>query len=79
MVIKGSAAKRDGERLHPAADVEQEGKKEKGGTERKGWDGVCGGEDVEKKKRKRKTGEKGQEGRREDRERDKQGLNSDRK
>lgn len=33
MVIKGSAAKRDGERLHPAADVEQEGKKEKRGGE----------------------------------------------
>lgn len=29
MVIKGSAAKRDGERLHPAADVEQEGMKKK--------------------------------------------------
>lgn len=30
MVIKGSAAKRDRERLHPGADVEQERKKEKG-------------------------------------------------
>ena len=29
MVIKGSAARRDGERLHPAADVEQEGRKER--------------------------------------------------
>lgn len=27
MVIKGSAAKHDEERLHPAADVEQEGRK----------------------------------------------------
>lgn len=35
MVIKGSVAKRDGERLHPAADVEQGGKKEEG-TEGKG-------------------------------------------
>lgn len=28
MVIKGSATKQNGERLHPAADVEQGGKKE---------------------------------------------------
>lgn len=54
MVIKGSAAKRDGERLHPAADVEQEGKKEKGGTERKGWDGVCGGRGRGKKEKEKK-------------------------
>lgn len=42
MVIKGSAAKRDRMRLHPAADVEQEGKKEKGedGGERKGCAGA---------------------------------------
>lgn len=41
MVIKGSAAKRDAERLHPAADVEQEGKKEKEETEGREW-GVRG-------------------------------------
>lgn len=36
MVIKGSAAKRDRERLHPAADVEQEKKEENGvGKDRK--------------------------------------------
>lgn len=37
MVIKGSAAKRDGERLHPAADVEQEGKKEIKEMEGREW------------------------------------------
>lgn len=76
MVIKGSAAKRDGERLHPAADVEQEGKKEKRGDggERMG---VCGGKDGGGGD----TAEKGQGGKREnrERERDKEGLNGDRK
>lgn len=65
MVIKGSAAKRDRERLYPAADVEQERKKKK----RKGW----------ARTEKRKTAEKGQEGKWENRERDKEGLNGDRK
>lgn len=37
MVIKGSAAKRDRERLHPAADVEQEGKKEIKEMEGREW------------------------------------------
>lgn len=37
MVIKGGAAKRDGERLHPAADVEQEGKKEIKEMEGREW------------------------------------------
>lgn len=63
MVIKGSVAKRDRERLHPAADVEQEKKEENGVG----------------KDRKRKTAEKGQEGKWKNRERDKEGLNGDRK
>lgn len=71
MVIKGSAAKRDGERLHLAADVEQEGKKETE-TEAKGW-GVLG------QGQKKKAAKKGQGGKRESRERDKEGLNGDRK
>ena len=61
MVIKGSAAKRDGERLHPAADVEQEGKKEKEETEGRER-GVRGARTGEKKtdgreRARRKTGE----------------------
>lgn len=79
MVIKGSATKRNGERLHPAADVEQEGKKEKRGDggERRG----CVGARTEKKKKdnreraRRKMGER----RERKRERDKEGLNGDRK
>lgn len=65
MVIKGSATKRNGERLHPAADVEQEGKKEKRGDggERRG----CVGARTEKK---RKTTEKGQGGKWGNRERE---------
>lgn len=61
MVIKGSAAKRDGERLHPVADVEQGGKKEKEESVGRGW--VCGGKDGGEKKKdsreraRRKTGE----------------------
>lgn len=44
MVIKGSAAKHDEERLHPAADVEQEGRK---GEEQRwrGADRMCRGKD----------------------------------
>lgn len=63
MVIKGSAAKRDGERLHPAADVEQEGKKEKRGGEGGERTGCVGARTMEKKKKhsreraRRKTGE----------------------
>lgn len=71
MVIKGSAAKRDGERLHPAADVEQEGMKKKGETEGRDF-GVQG-------QKKRKTAQKGQKRKWENRERDKEGLNGDRK
>lgn len=44
MVIKGSAAKHDEERLHPAADVEQEGRK----REKQRWRGedrMCRGKD----------------------------------
>lgn len=37
MVIKGSAAKRDGERLRTAAEVEQEGKKEITEIEEREW------------------------------------------
>lgn len=47
MVIKESAAKRDGERLHPSADVEQESKERKrgDGRERMGCAGArTGGE-----------------------------------
>ena len=64
MVIKGSAAKHDGERLHPAADVEQEGKKEREGDggERMGW------ARTERKKKKTDGREKGQEGKWENRE-----------
>lgn len=51
MVIKGSAAKRDGERLHPAADVEQEGKKEKRGGEGGERTGCVGARTMEKKKK----------------------------
>lgn len=68
MVIKGSAAKRDGERLHPAADVEQEGKKEKRGGEGGERTGCMGARTREKKKR--NTAEKGQGGKRENRERE---------
>lgn len=67
MVIKGSAAKRDGERLHPAADVEQEGKKEKRGGEGGERTGCVGARTREKK---RNTAEKGQGGKRENRERE---------
>lgn len=69
MVIKGRVAKRDGERLHPAADVEQEGKKEK----KKGDEGErtgCVGARTEKKKR--ETAEKGQGRKRENRERERE-------
>lgn len=60
MVIKGSAAKRDGERLHPAADVEQEGKKEK--EEMEGREcGVRGQGQEEKKKTDRIQQRKGKE------------------
>lgn len=56
MVIKGSAAKRDGERLHPAADVEQEGKKEKRGDggERMGCAGARTGEKKKNERQQRK-------------------------
>lgn len=67
MVIKGSAAKRDGERLHPAADVEQEGKKEKRGGEGGERTGCVGARTREKK---RNTAAKGQGGKRENRERE---------
>lgn len=73
MVIKGSAAKRDGERLHPAADVEQEGKKEKreeDGGERMGCMGARTGREEEK--REKKAPEKGQGGKRENRERERE-------
>lgn len=62
MVIKGSAAKRDGERLHPSVDVEQERKEEKRGDE--GERMGCEGARIEKKKKdsreraRRKMGEK---------------------
>lgn len=68
MVIKGSAAKHDGERLHPAADVEQEGRKEREGDggERMG---CAVGKDGEKEKtRQTDSREKGQEGKWENRE-----------
>lgn len=79
MVIKGRVAKRDGERLHPAADVEQEGKKEK----KKGDEGErtgCVGARTEKKKERQQRKGKEENGRTEkERERDKEGLNGDRK
>lgn len=55
MVIKGSAAKRDEEKLHPGADVEQEGKKEKEEMEGRDW-GVQGqGQKKRKQQRKGKN------------------------
>lgn len=42
MVIKGSAAEHDEERLHPATDVEQEGSKRE---RRRGEDRMCRGKD----------------------------------
>lgn len=56
MVIKGSAAKRDGERLHPAADVEQEGKKERkrGDGGARMWGGGVRGQGRERGKKKKK-------------------------
>lgn len=57
MVIKGSAAKHDGERLHPAADVEQQGRRKKKKKSRDGGERIgCVGARTEK----RKTTEKGQ-------------------
>lgn len=47
MVIKGSAAKRDEERLHPAAEVEQEGRKREK-QRRRGEDRMRRGKDGEK-------------------------------
>lgn len=78
MVIKGSAAKRDGERLHPAADVEQEGKKEKRGGEGGERTGCVGARTMEKKKETQQRKGK-EENRRTERGRDKEGLNGDRK
>lgn len=49
MVIKGSAAKRDGKRLHPVADVEQEGKKRKEEKEKR-ESAVCRSKDTQKRK-----------------------------
>lgn len=60
MVIKGSAAKHDGERLHPAADVEQQGRRKKEKQRWRGEDRVCGGKDRKKKdNRERAMGEIG--------------------
>lgn len=56
MVIKGSVAKRDEERLHPAAEVEQEGRK----REKQRWRGedrMCRGKDGEKWGRARRKNE----------------------
>lgn len=52
MVIKVSAAKRDGERLHPAADVEQERERERG-EEMEGEDRVRGGKDWRKRQQRK--------------------------
>lgn len=52
MVIKGSAAKHDGERLHPGADVEQGGKKEREEAEGRDW-GVQGQGQEKKRKQQR--------------------------
>lgn len=73
MVIKGSVAKRDRERLHPTADVEQEAKKEKE-TEGRKWVVWGQGQKKETQERKGKN-----ENERTEKERDRGGLNGDRK
>lgn len=60
MVIKGSAARRDGERLHPAAEVEQEAKKGIKGDGGKRT-GCVGARTARKKKRKKASRERARE------------------